>query len=250
MGPRAPESPAALGDALLWTIVSLAAWGSFLFLPGRLTSPLRRATALGVHDLANAGSHLHVSIWVWPLADYLYRGVSLGFGRLSDAAVFLPSLLRHDECVASTFCHTVASFRDGLFDATALVGHTLTILGVGGGVSKQGPSFAAMDNRTSEGPGSRSLELGHRHVFLVTQCAALCLWMLAVYWLHTRYALRIRRDPTRDYTPPLVPVCAWMTLWSLAYAACWAFVKGTPILIHTVYPGCVCLLIVYCLIAP
>jgi hypothetical protein len=109
----------------------------------------------------------------------------------------------------------------------------------------------------------------------------LLLWGWMTYLYHTRHVLRlwaaerarkaarraakVKKPETRlnavesdsdeetdlpHEQPSLIPVVSWMCLWSLAYVACWLFVKAVPLLIGSVYPSCVGCVIVYILMIP
>ena len=74
--------PVPLPQVLFWTLISMAGYLSFLLLPGKVLLPFSSSSSAaqlgqqrgrGLYDMAVVISHLHLSVWMWPLVDFIYR---------------------------------------------------------------------------------------------------------------------------------------------------------------------------------
>lgn len=230
--------PAEFAEVVVWTLVSVAAWASFLLLPGRISGPLRRGAALGMNDMPNAAHYMHLCMWLWPCMDYIYRATSLLVGNLRDAVTFLPGLAdpQGAACQESSVCAAVVQIREIVAKGASAM-HETSVIG-------------AMNTLLNDGPASGFAGLHHRQVLGIASAVTLMLIFVGLYVFHIRPARKIRADPKRDFTPPLFPFYGGMMLWSFTFATAFAFVKGTPILMRQVYPAAVMILVVFSMVAP
>jgi hypothetical protein len=228
--------PAPLIDTFAWTLVSVAAYCCFLWLPRRLTRALDQAASSSPHnDVANAGGHMHIALWTWPLLDLLYRGLAVVLLAPQHAAIFAPALF-----------DAAAVMESGALQAAAAL-RTLAV-----DTASDAQYLADSPKRLST-PGYWT----HREVVAAAVALAFAGWLWLTWLLHARHALRLRavvhkmdRDGVVPARVSLFPVVAWVALWSLCFGCAFMFVKGMPILMGTCYPAAVVGLIIYCVVIP
>ena len=275
---RRAGPPAPFGDTIVWTVVSIAAYCSFLLFPGKVSSPLSLTTRRGMNDLANTGSHLFFCVWVWPVMDYVYRFLAVLLMAPPHAAQFLPQLFASAavvEDMANGPSATVSLLRS---IRSLFVDHNRDAE-----VAAMYPGLSDAASAGEPPPKSPLFIHGyftHREVFTVTMMVMGVGWMWATWLYHSRHVVRLWNDekarkaarkaaqakkpvPTKPEEddeeeeldlpherPGLVPVVSWMTLWSIVYAACWLFVKAMPLLISQVYPVAIGIATAYVLLIP
>ena len=227
--PRTAGPPMLLGDMLVWTVISVAAYLCFIVFPGRLRRrPSAAASLVGWDDLVWVGSHLHLCLWTWPVHDLLLRGISLALlplDKLRDlmpnsesnqviVQMFRSALGTNDDAVAARYTHRHAVV------ASVAVMLTIWLL-----VTVQYFTRPAWRERHPKAPSNSVKSSGSK----------------------------VAPPPATALSPfaaPYVPVVSWMVLWSLGFSTLFAWVKATPLLMTQLYPVGVCLLTVYMMLVP
>lgn len=251
---RTAGPPSAFDVMFTWTLVSVIAYWSFIKLPGRLKPHLNLVTRsyTSFNDFAWAACYASWSLWMWVAYDVLWRCLCI-------LLLPLPLLVK---------LQFFDSENTGSGDPAAVLQVTRRAQVLPEGLFELLYSLRSIVLIESDNVAEESRQrdgylhpLPYRAVVVLTTA-----WMLAViagrvYVHHVRWYRRgllpeqnlTMKDPTTGEDMPLPPQYAvrvgilprwlWGDLWGVVFATCFAYVKGLPILTGTVYPVCLCLLL-------